>query len=96
MSTLREFVSNAPLPAWDRGGAAVIERVMAEEPEKFLAVAANGLPKDVNVKHEATDAFVWLWQQISDGTGSEVLEMLRSQEREQVAEPDDAEEPVRH
>jgi hypothetical protein len=28
---------------------------MAEEPAKFLAIAANVLPKDVNVNHEATD-----------------------------------------
>ena len=48
----------------NRGGAAVIERVMAEEPAKFLAIAANVLPKDVNVKHEATDAFVNLWKLI--------------------------------
>jgi hypothetical protein len=81
--------------AWETGGAAVIERVMAEEPAKFLAIAANVLPKDVNVKHEATDAFVGLWTLISDGKRSEALEMLRAQEREQLAqsEPDD---PVRH
>ena len=83
---------------WEIGGRAVIKRVMAEEPAKFLAIAANVLPKDVNVKHEATDAFVQLWQLISDGKGSEALEKLRSQESEQVAqsEPDDPEEPVRH
>jgi hypothetical protein len=83
---------------WEIGGRAVIERVMAEEPAKFLAIAASVLPKDVSVKHEATDAFVWLWQLISDGKGSEALEILRSQEREQLAqsEPDDLEEPVRH
>ena len=84
---------------WEIGGRAVIKRVMAEEPAKFLAVAANVLPKDVNVKHEATDAFVQLWQLISDGKGSEALEKLRSQESERVAqcEPDDPEDdPVRH
>jgi hypothetical protein len=64
----------------NRGGAAVIERVMAEEPAKFLAIAANVLPKDVNVKHEATDAFVNLWKLISDGTAEQAIAKARGED----------------
>jgi hypothetical protein len=56
---------------WEIGGRAVIKRVMAEEPAKFLAVAANVLPKDLNVKHESTDAFVNLWSR-----GDPVMRLL--------------------
>jgi hypothetical protein len=42
---------------------------MQEEPAKFLAIAANVLPKEVSVKHEATDAFVAHDQQRDGGTG---------------------------
>jgi hypothetical protein len=71
---------------------------MAEEPAKFLAIAANVLPKDVNIKHESTDAFVNLWKLISDGTAEQAIAKARGEEAEQVAqsEPDDPEEPVRH
>jgi hypothetical protein len=78
---------------WEIGGRAVIKRVMAEEPAKFLAVAANVLPKDLNVKHESTDAFVNLWKLISDGTAEQAIAKARG---EAEGEPDDPEEPVRH
>jgi hypothetical protein len=84
---------------WEIGGRAVIKRVMAEEPAKFLAIAANVLPKDVNVRHEATDAFVNLWRLISDGTAEQAIAKARGEEEGgQVAqsEPDDPEQPVRH
>jgi hypothetical protein len=79
--------------AWETGGAAVIERVMAEEPAKFLAIAANVLPKDVNVKHEATDAFVNLWQMISNGTAEQAIAKAKGEPHSDL---DDWEEPVRH
>jgi Family of unknown function (DUF5681) len=84
--------------AWEQGGVEAIKRVMQEDPAKFLTIVASALPKDINHKHDASDAFLSLWQLISDGKGSEALEKLRSQETEQVAqsEPDDPEEPVRH
>ena len=53
---------------------------MTEEPAKFLAVAANVLPKDVNVKHEAADAFVNLWKLISDGTAEQAIAKARGGE----------------
>ena len=84
---------------WEIGGRAVIKRVMAEEPAKFLAIAANVLPKDVNVKHGSTDAFVNLWKLISDGTAEQAIAKTGGEdEGGQVAqsESDDPEEPVRH
>jgi hypothetical protein len=53
--------------AWEEGGVAAIKRVMDEEPGRFLTVVAQALPKDVNVKHDSTDAFLQLWKLISDG-----------------------------
>ena len=53
---------------------------MAEEPAKFLDIAANFLPKDVNVKHEATDAFVQLWKLISDGKAEQALAKVKPAE----------------
>ena len=35
--------------AWEREGAAVITRVMAQRPQDFLKVVASLLPKDVNL-----------------------------------------------
>jgi hypothetical protein len=52
---------------------------MAEESATFLAIAANVLPKDLSVKHEATDAFVNLWKLISDGQAEAALARVRSQ-----------------
>jgi hypothetical protein len=75
---------------WEIGGRAVIKRVMAEEPAKFLAIAANVLPKDVNVKHDANEAFLQLWKLISDGQAAEALAKVAQ------SEPDDPEDPVRH
>jgi hypothetical protein len=63
---------------------------------RFVSVAAQVLPKEVSVKHEATDAFVNLWKLISDGTAEQAIAKARGEdEGEQVAqsEPDD---PVRH
>ena len=45
---------------------------MDEDPAKFLTIVASALPKDISHKHDASDAFVRLWQMISDGKG-EVL-----------------------
>src|SRR5688500_17668500 len=56
---------------WPATGRTNRSLSMRDEPAKFLAVAANVLPKDVNVKHEATDAFVNLWKLISDGTAEQ-------------------------
>jgi hypothetical protein len=60
-------------------GVSAIERVRSEEPAKYLAACVNVLPKDVNVKHEATDAFVNLWKLISDGTAEQAIAKARGE-----------------
>jgi hypothetical protein len=52
--------------------------------------AASGIPprvtisgswyKDVNVRHEATDAFVNLWKLISDGTAEQAIAKARGED----------------
>jgi hypothetical protein len=60
-------------------GVSAIERVRSEEPAKYLAACVNVLPKDVNIKHEATDAFVNLWKLISDGTAEQAIAKARGE-----------------
>jgi hypothetical protein len=60
-------------------GASVFERVRNEDPAKYLAAMVNILPKDVNVKHESTDAFVNLWKLISDGTAEQAIAKARGE-----------------
>ena len=53
---------------------------MTADPVRFVAVAAQVLPKDVNVKNEATDAFVQLWKLISDGTAEQAIAKARGED----------------
>ena len=62
---------------WQEGGKDAIKAMMREEPGRFVDCVARALPKDVNVKHEGTDAFVQLWQLISDGQAEAALEKVR-------------------
>jgi hypothetical protein len=48
-------------------GPAVIDRVIEESPAKFLQMVADLVPKDFNVKHDAGDAFLQLWQGMAGG-----------------------------
>ena len=66
--------------AWQMGGKDAIAAMMREEPGRFIDCVARALPKDVNVKHEGTDAFVELWQLISDGQAEAALEKVRKDE----------------
>jgi hypothetical protein len=63
-------------------GKQAFEDALAADPAKFISVAAQVLPKDVNVKHEATDAFLQLWQLISDGQAEAALARVASQEQD--------------
>ena len=66
--------------AWQEGGQDAIKAMMREEPGRFVDCVARALPKDVNVKHESTDAFVQLWTLISDGQAEAALEKVRQVE----------------
>src|SRR5918994_2132869 len=46
-----------------------------------------------DLQHESTDAFVNLWQMISNGTAEQAIAKAKG---EPQSEPDDPEEPVRH
>lgn len=48
-------------------GETVIQTVRVERPHEYLKVIASLLPKDVNLNHDISDAFVKLWQAVSDG-----------------------------
>jgi hypothetical protein len=65
-------------------GASTIARVRNEAPAKYLAACVNVLPKDVNIKHEATDAFVNLWKLISDGTAEQAIAKARGEDSSEV------------
>jgi hypothetical protein len=61
-------------------GVSAIEAVRTSDPAKYLVACVNVLPKDVNVKHEATDAFVNLWKLISDGTAEQAIAKARGED----------------
>ena len=42
---------------WEAKGKQALEDAVTADPVRFVAVAAQVLPKDVNVKNEATDSF---------------------------------------
>jgi hypothetical protein len=48
-------------------GPSVIDRVIEESPARFLQMVADLVPKDFNVKHDAGDAFLALWQGMAGG-----------------------------
>jgi hypothetical protein len=58
---------------------ALIRAVRTSDPAKYLAACVNVLPKDLNVKHESTDAFVNLWRLISDGTAEQAIAKARGE-----------------
>jgi hypothetical protein len=65
---------------WAEHGKSAMLIAIKTDPVKFCAMAAGVLPKDVNVKHEATDAFVNLWKLISDGTAEQAIAKARGED----------------
>jgi hypothetical protein len=65
-------------------GIDAIRAVRASDPAKYLAACVNVLPKDLNVKHEATDAFVNLWKLISDGTAEQAIAKARGEDEDRA------------
>jgi hypothetical protein len=66
---------------WAAEGKSALESAVKSDPIKFCTMAASVLPKDVNVKHEATDAFLQLWKLISDGQAETVLACIKEEEK---------------
>ena len=72
--------------AWQKGGKDAIAAMMREEPGRFIDCVARALPKDVNVRHEATDAFVNLWKLISDGTAEQAIAKARGEDTDEESD----------
>lgn len=47
---------------FDRHGKDTIRKMRTQNPAAYVRVVAELVPKDVNLKHTASDAFVALWQ----------------------------------
>jgi hypothetical protein len=82
---LGDRLSDPPAPCGVPGcreakGKQALEDAVAADPVRFVSVAAQVLPKDVNVKNEATDAFVNLWKLISDGTAEQAVAKARGED----------------
>jgi hypothetical protein len=52
---------------FDKHGPAVIDRLIEENPAKFLQLVADLVPKEYELKHDAGDAFLQLWQGMAGG-----------------------------
>ena len=53
-------------------GKATLEKMRAEKPDAYIRVVADLVPKDINLNHNATDAFLDLWKAMNDaGDASE-------------------------
>jgi hypothetical protein len=69
---------------WEAKGKAALEAAVLEDPVRFIAIAAQVLPKDVNVKHDANEAFLQLWKLISDGQAEAALAGIKQGEEQPV------------
>jgi hypothetical protein len=67
---------------WEAEGKPALEAAVKSDPIKFCTMAAGVLPKDLNVRHEATDAFVNLWKLISDGTAEQAIAKARGEDND--------------
>lgn len=46
-------------------GAEAVSTVRVTSPDKYLKLIADLVPKDFNLQHDASDAFVNIWQNMS-------------------------------
>lgn len=52
-------------------GRPTIKKMREEKPEAYVRVVADLVPRDLNLHHNASDAFVELWQSISNQSRDE-------------------------
>jgi Family of unknown function (DUF5681) len=64
---LSEDFVEALLKDFCQHGASAIEACRVEKPEAYLTVISRVLPKDVNLKSDASEAFVKIWEAIANG-----------------------------
>lgn len=61
-----DFVS-AVARKFELEGEAALDKLCEESPRDFLKLVADLVPREFELKHEAGDAFIALWQQMSGG-----------------------------
>lgn len=71
---LGEAFVSALLDDFEENGSQAIVTCRTEKPDVYLQVIARVIPKDVNVKGEGVSAFLKLWEAISDGLASRLVE----------------------
>jgi hypothetical protein len=52
---------------FDEQGPAALDRLIEENPGKFLQLVADLVPREFDLKHDAGDAFLQLWQGMAGG-----------------------------
>lgn len=53
-------------------GVATLKQMRTDKPDAYIRVVADLVPKDINLNHNATDAFLDLWKAMSgQGDASE-------------------------
>ena len=62
---------NAITEDFELYGTEAIKAVRENKPEAYLKIVADLVPKDINLKHDASEAFANIWQMIGGGTHTE-------------------------
>lgn len=62
---LSEGFINALAEDFDKHGKATIVAMRTEKPDAYVRVVADLVPKDFNLNHNASDAFLELWRHLS-------------------------------
>ena len=62
---LSEGFINALAEDFDKHGKATIQKMRSEKPDAYVRVVADLVPKDFNLNHNASDAFLELWKHMS-------------------------------
>jgi len=62
---------NAITEDFELYGTEAIKSVRENKPEAYLKIVADLVPKDINLKHDASEAFANIWQMIGGGTHTE-------------------------
>lgn len=68
---LSEGFINALSEDFERHGKDTIQRMRKDKPDAYVRVVADLVPKDVNLKHDATEAFADVWKALFAGGGEE-------------------------
>lgn len=57
---------------FEANGVATLQKMRTDKPDAYIRVVADLVPKDINLNHNATDAFLDLWKAMSgQGDASE-------------------------